>query len=159
MSNQTSIEVQGVKQTVAALKAFTPDIHKALTKSIREALKFTQEVAKSKYPSGAWSIRINQKKVLGSITTASGAKAVRWGESSGGVRAAIFEFAGAVQSGKTPQAQALIASLNSRYGSTGRFLWAAWDETGNGVLESIRYEVLKAERQLQAHLEETGQAF
>lgn len=155
----SNIQITGVKQTIAALQAFDPEIKKTLTKQIREALATTRTRAIGKYPRGAWSINVNQKKILGSIVARSGARAVRWGDSDPGVRAAIFEFAGSTQPGKTPQARAMIASLNARYGQPGRFLWSAWDETGAGVLNDIQTAVRGAERELQARLDAIGEGY
>lgn len=158
-SGTATIDIKGVKQTVTALKAFTPEIHKALNKTIRQALATTRVAASSRYPGGAWGVRINTKRILGSVGTTGGALGSNWAESSPGVKAAIFEFAGSTQPGMTPQARAMIESLNSRYGKPGRFLWDAWDETGHVALERIRIAVKEAERELQAHLNATGEAF
>lgn len=155
----TNIQITGVKQTVAALQAFDPEIKKVLTSQIRESLTKTRTRAIGKYPRGAWSININQKKILGSISARSGARAPRWGDSDPGVRAAIFEFAGSQQPGRSPQARAMVASLNARYGQPGRFLWAAWDETGADVLDDIRTAVSRAERELQARLDAIGEGY
>lgn len=156
----TAIEVTGVRKTVRALKEFTPEIHKAMNKSIRESLKFTKETAQSKYPNGAWSLRVNQTRILGQIAASGGVRdSKHWGNSSPGVKAAIFEFAGSSQAGRSPGARGLINSLNFRYGSPGRFLWAAWDETGKAVLQDIRLTVQSAERKLQAHLDMTGESY
>lgn len=154
-----SIEITGVKKTVTALREFTPDVHKALNKTIRQALAITRSAAKGRYPNGDWGLRINQKLILGSIRTQAGSLGQSWGESSPGVKAAIFEFAGSAGDGKTPQAQALIQSLNARYGQPGRFLWDAWDETGRAALERIRIAMQQAERELQAHLNAAGESY
>lgn len=155
----TSIEIEGVGKTIRALKEFTPDIHKDMNKAIRTALNWTKQAAIAKYPKGAYTVRINKKKILGSVATAGGASAPSWNDAAPGVRAAIFEFAGSQQQGKSPQAQALIASLNSRYGTPGRFLWSAWDETGDQVTDSIRAVVKRAEARLQERLNAAGEGF
>jgi hypothetical protein len=160
MSRQTAIEVTGVKQTIQALESFAPEIKERLNREIRKALKSTETRAQSKYPKGAYTVQINKKKLLGSVTTRRGSVGgKRWGEADAGPRAAIFEFAGSNQDGRTPQAKGLIKSLNARYGTTGRFLWAAWDETGKDVLENIRTSLLSAERDLQSKLDSIGESF
>lgn len=156
----TSIEVSGVKETTQALKVFTPEINKRLRREIRSALNDTKVLAQSKYPSGSWSIGFSNKKPLGFIQATAGRRIDNnWGASDGGVKAAIFEFAGSTQSGRTPQAEGLIRSLNNRYGTTGRFLWASWDQSGKTVLEKIRTSMLEAERDLQATINSAGESY
>lgn len=161
MRTGQAIEVTGIRGTVRALKAFTPEMHKALNKTIRTALNDVKAGAEGRYPKGAWVVRINTRNMLGSIRTAPGTvgDAKSWGETSPGVRAAIFEFAGKYQPGATPQAKAMIASLNARYGSPGRFLWDAWDDRGKAALDTIKQAVLTAERNLQAELDAAGESF
>jgi hypothetical protein len=156
----SSIGVDGIKGTMRALEAFAPEINKRLKKDIRRALNDTKIRAQAKYPNGAYSVVINRKKPLGSVMASAGRRIDDdWGASDDGVRAAIFEFAGSNQEGRTPQARGLIKSLNTRYGQPGRFLWAAWDETGKDVLDRIRTSMLEAERDLQRKLDAEGQAY
>lgn len=158
---QTNVQIIGVKQTVKALKEFEPDLYKRMNSEIRDSLRVVREAAKAKYPKGAWSININSKKILGSIAASSGGSRLttKWGDSSPGIKAAIFEFAGSTQPGRTPQAKGLIDSLTRRYGQPGRFLWSAWDELGPGVLSSIEQSVKRAERDLQASLDTAGEGY
>lgn len=156
----TNIQITGVKETVAALKAFQPEIAKRLNSEIRKSVGKVKARALSRYPSGSYSLTLNNRKILGSVTaSAGGDRSKRWGDSSGGIRAAIFEFAGKNQPGKTPQAQGLIKHLNEKYGQPGRFLWAAWDDVGRGVLRDIESSVKAAERDLQASLDSAGEGF
>lgn len=163
MSNRdrstANIEITGVKQTVAALKAFTPDLYKRLNREIRKGLSQVLKGAQGRYPGGAWQLSISQKRILGSISARNGDRAPSWGDSDPGVKAAIFEFAGSRSQGATPQARGLIESLNRRYGQPGRFLWASWDEQGPGVMEDIAAAVRRAERDLQTRLEAAGDSF
>lgn len=157
---KANIEITNVKQTINALRAFSPEIEKRLGKQIKEALKVTKTRAEGKYPKGSWVVGRTNKKLLGYVSArAGGTRGTSWGDSSPGIKAAIFEFAGKYQTGRTPQAQGLIDSLETRYGSPGRFLWAAWDETGKDVLDKIRDAVEQAERELQAQLDTEGQAY
>jgi hypothetical protein len=157
----TAIGVTGIKETTRALAAFDPALKKRLNKTIRTALADVQAGAQAKYPTGAWQIVISNKNMLGSIKTRAGSRGTTgsWADADGGVRAAIFEFAGSTQSGATPQARGLIKHLNEKYGGTGRFLWAAWDERGKKALETIRQGVLAAERDLQSKLDAAGEAY
>ena len=155
-----NIEIQGLRQTVKALEAFTPEIHKRLNDSIKDALRYTQSVAQGIYPKGAWSVTVNKRSLLGQIKArGGGSKADSWGDSSPGTRAAIFEFIGSRYSGDRPQVLNTIKSLNERYGEPGRFLWAAWDKTGKGVMLDIKLSVEAAERDLQATLDASGESY
>lgn len=160
MSNQV-IEVTGVRETIRALAAFEPEIKKTLNKTIRSALNQTRDAARARYPKGDWVVRITQKNLLGAIAARGGQGAdptKSWAALPGGARAAIFEFINQAPSGR-PQVEGLIDSLNRRYGSPGRFLWEAWDATGENVVDTIRDAVLQAEARLQAGLDAAGEAF
>lgn len=153
----SNIEIIGVGRTIRALATFEPEMHKALNAEIRESLNQVREGAKGRYPKGSWSVRLNKKKILGQIMASSGGtRAPRWADSAPGIRAAIFEFAGSVQRGRTPQARRMIESLNMRYGMPGRFLWDAWDETGANVLQDVKAAVKIAERELQKRVDGAG---
>jgi len=155
----TAIEIKGVKATTRALKEFAPELRKDLNRAIRRSLDQVKRGAEGRYPNGSWSIRINNKKILGSLGTMGGRSSDSWADADPGVRAAIFEFAGSTGQGKSPQAQAMIESLNNRYGQPGRFLWDAWDDSGDLAKNQIRMAVKNAERQLQAKLTAMGEAF
>lgn len=161
MSQGTNVRIDGVKQTVAALKAFEPDLLKAMNKGIRQALAPIRARAKGIYPGGQWSINLNTKKILGSVSAAAGGglNPQSWGGSAPGTKAAIFEFIGSRYSGKRPQVLGLIESLERRYGAPGRFLWAAWDESGDQALQDIEAAVKAAERDLQANLDAAGERY
>lgn len=154
-----SLNIEGSYETIRLLGQLFPDLRKAFEKQVRQALKVTQKSALGEYPTGKWSIRFNKNSLFGSIVAAAkGERAARWGDSGGGVRAAIFEFAGSVQPGRTPQAQGLIKHLEAKYGGTGRFLWDAWDRTGQGVLDQIEGAFRQAEAQFQERLDAVGKA-
>lgn len=162
MSNdKVHIDVIGVRATVRALKAFAPDVSRRLVKEIRQSLNIIKARAQGKYPLGMWNVRVNNKNMLGTVVAASGggAPAGRWSDASPGVRAAVFEFAGSTTNGASPQAQGMIEALTRRYGTPGRFLWAAWDEAGKQVLAEIEASVKAAERDLQASLDSAGESF
>lgn len=160
MSRQTAIGITGVGGTVRAIREFEPEIKKRLDRTIRQALNKTRDGARSRYPKGDWVVRVNKKNLLGAIAArGGGGRAERWGDSAPGTRAAIFEFVGSRTSGSTPQVRGLINSLNRRYGSPGRFLWDAWDATGERALETIRVGVMQAESELQSKLDAAGEAY
>lgn len=154
----TRVEVTGVRAVVQALGDFDPETKKALRKVIYDALKVTSTAAKAEYPEGRWKVSVFGKTgggmmALGSIGAAGGVRRNPWNTSDGGVRASIFEFAGSQSSSDRPQVKNMIASLNSRYGSPGRFLWDAWDSKGNRKLQEVEVAFREAERKLQAIME------
>jgi hypothetical protein len=155
----SNIRIDGVRETINALRDFEPQLKKVLDTEIKQALQATREAAKARYPRGSWIVGLSRKKLLGFITTGKGQKAARWGDSAPGIRAAIFEFAGRPGPGKTPQAKGMIASLTRRYGEPGRFLWDAWDSKGEAALSDIKGAVEKAERDLQARLDMKGVSY
>lgn len=156
----TSIEIKGVRSTRNALQNFSPDIKRRMDATIKAALRETRDAAISRYPSGDWVVRVNRRNLLGVIAARAGTgRGPSLAESGGGVRAAVFEFAGSVGSGATPQASSMIDSLNRRYGQPLRFLWNAWDATGEHVLTTIREAVLQAEAELQARLDAAGETY
>lgn len=156
----SNIQIVGVKETIAALRAFEPDLAKAMNKQIRQILTQVRSAAQAKYSAGRWTIRVNQSKILGQISAAGGSVSpAGWGASPGGVRAGIFEFLGTNYSGRRPQVLGAIASLNARYGTPGRFLWSAWDQVGKDVLSQIARVVAAAEQELQARLDAAGEGY
>jgi hypothetical protein len=48
--------------------------------------------------------------------------------------------------------RSLITTLNERYGTPGRFLWEAWDDSEGGYLEEIRTEIRAVEAEYSARL-------
>jgi hypothetical protein len=151
------LRVGGVKATIAALRNLAPDVKREMDREIRSVMTTIKAGAESRYPAGAWSVKLNAKRLFGSVEAIGGGeRADTWRDSGPGVKAAVFEFAGKYQPGKTPQAKAMIASLNARYGSPGRFLWDSWDENKTRALAQIKTAVLRAESELQTRLDSAG---
>jgi len=159
--NAANIRIDGVRETVAALKAFTPEVEAQLDYEIKEALERVHTATQANYPKGAWVVGRSRKRLLGYIAArAGGGKSTKsWGKGPAGRRAAIFEFIGSQYAGTRPQVLGLIASLNERYGQPGRFLWAAWEQIGARVLEDIEAAVKGAEAALQAQLDAAGETY
>lgn len=157
----SNVRIDGVKQTIAALRAFTPEVERVLDEQIKDSLRATEAAARAWYPRGSWVVGRSKKKMLGYVAARAGGGSSKksWGTGPPGRRAAIFEFIGTGYAGDRPQVLGLIKSLQGRYGSPGRFLWAAWDATGSDVLERIEESVLGAERVLQAHLDAAGEVY
>ena len=155
------IRITGVKQTMAALKAFEPDVYKAMRKTIRTRLRSVAKGATGRY-AGKYSVSIRDagKNPGGSITGVMGPQKSRNDWSSPQTRAVIFEFAGKRSRGKTPGAAAAIAAFQSRYGAPGRFLWEEWDsQGGQQIAEEVGAEIRDAERILQAKLDAAGEGY
>jgi hypothetical protein len=162
MRQGNAIEVRGVRETISALVAFEPEIKKGLDKTIRAALRQTRDRARLLYPQGDWVVRVNKKNLLGTIAARGGQggdSKRSWSELPSGARAGLFEFIGSSYAGSRPQVLGLISSLNARYGQPGRFLWSAWESTGEDVLTTIRDAALNAQARLQANLDAAGEAY
>jgi len=158
-----SVNVTGLVETRALLKRFEPDLLKRLDarlNAVARDLKSGAEASFARTGAGGSAYRMRTRsKATGFVksVTASGGSVSpgqKW-SSSPGVLAAIFEFADGVRSSKpenVARTKSLIATLNSRYGSTGRFLWAAWDERKESALASIKTEVEAVEAEYTARL-------
>lgn len=152
------LRIGGVKATITALRNLAPDVKREMDKEIRSVMTTIKAGAESRYPGGAWSVKLNAKRLFGSVEAVAGGERDpnSWAKSGPGVKAAIFEFAGKYQPGATPQAKAMIDSLNARYGSPGRFLWDSWDDNKVRALGQIKAAVVRAERELQTRLDAAG---
>ena len=161
------VEITGVKQTMAALKAFEPEVYKAMRKTIRTRIKSVATGAAGRYQSSSGgggkykvSIRDAGKRPGASITAVMGVQKGRNDWSDPQSRAVIFEFAGSRSRGKTPGIAAAIASFQAKYGAPGRFLWEEWDsQGGQKISEEVEAEIRDAERILQAKLDAAGEGY
>jgi len=155
------ISIKGLDQTVAALKAFEPDVLKAMNREIRGVVNVLRGAATGKYSAtgggAGYALRSSSRgKKVGMRVTAihsTGSSGSAW--SSEGRLSAILEFYGKAGS-KSQQAQTCTATLNARYGQPGRFLWSSWDEQKGSAIPAIEAAVRKAETQLQATLDAQG---
>lgn len=167
MREDVNIRIVGVRATINALRDFTPSVEAALHSTIIDVLNRVRHGAQARYPRGSWIVGRNRKKLLGYVAARAGGGG--WGRTGGpwrglrqlapGTRAAVLEFIGSKYAGNRPQVVGLLRTLDSRYGSPGRFLWASWDEHGKGVLRDIADAVRVAERDLQATLDAAGEAY
>lgn len=152
-----TIEVTGHRETSALLAGFGPLVKRRASEVLGRRLNRVALGALARYPRGSWRARVDAARFYGSVAATGGAVSRQgWGVSGPGVRAEIFEFLGASSSGSRPQVRATIASLNARYGSPGRFLWAAWDAAGRDVEVEIAGGVRAAEQELQRQLNSVG---
>ena len=159
MASKSYIKITGVGQTMTALKAFEPDVYKALRKGIREKLRSVGRGASTRY-GGKYKVSIRDagRKPGGSITGVMGPQPKGRNDwSSPQTRAVIFEFA---QNATRPGTRAAIDSFQSRFGSPGRFLWEEWDsQGGKRISEEIEVDIRAAEKVLQAKLDAAGEGY
>lgn len=160
---RANIKVEGVAQTMKALRDFEPDLYKEMGKSIRASMRLLRDTASRRRPEGVYKATtslLNKKGPRGSVTATAGSGAMsvsdylnaqgsseKW---DAPLRSVIFEFA---QNAQRPGMRAAIASFNARYGSPGRFLWAAYDDIGEYVESDIERAIRDAERTLQSNLD------
>lgn len=149
------IRVDGLEETIAALRALEPDVLKRMQKTIRAAAAVVARAAGVGGPAGhSRKYRMRQ--------TSRGKRA--------GMRimaadkeTAIFEFAGTKglsRSGGpiTPQGAAMVKWLDG-FGKPGRFLWQAWDEHKDAFEAELKSAMGEAEHALQVHLDAAGESY
>jgi len=159
----SAVNVEGLTETRALLKKFEPDLLKRLnlrTGAVARDLQSGAQANFDKTGGGGPAYRIRtrnrvsgfSKSVLADMGSVSSKE--RWGTDPS-VLAAIFEFARGVRNSQPQNVQrtkSLIATLNSRYGPTGRFLWQAWDDRKGVALASIDAEIKAVEAEYTARL-------
>lgn len=152
---KSEIRIEGLEDTLAALRALEPDVLKRMQKTIRAALAKVKSGASSGAPPGhpmSYSIRTSSRgKRTGMRLVAADAET------------AIFEFAGSKglsRSGGaiTPQGAAMVRWLDG-FGKPGRFMWQAWDEHKDAFERERKAAMTDAEHDLQAHLNAAGEVF
>lgn len=150
-----SIQIKGLKQTMAALKAFTPEVYRVLRKRIRTRLKSVASGAKGRY-GGIYKVSIKDagRNPGGSVFAVVGPKANKNDWSSPATKAVIGEFAA---KGKTPQAEGFVRYMDI-FGAPGRFLWEEWDSNPD-IEKEIEADIRDAERRLQATLDAAGESY
>ena len=158
-----AVDVSGLPETRRLLRQFEPDLLKRLDakmNSLARQLKASAQANFERTGASGTAYRVRTRsRVSGfskAVTTTGGSVAAgeKW-SSAPGVLAAIFEFANGprnAQPQNVPRVQSLIATLNARYGSPGRFLWAAWDSSGKQHLHEIDAEVKAVEAEYSARL-------
>jgi len=149
----SEIRVEGLDSTLAALRAFQPDVLKAMNERIRAALTRVMRRADSSGPEqvkGGYVIRSSSRGKRAGMRIVAQSR-----------DAAIFEFAGTRGLSRmggpiTPQGAAMVRWLDRDFGKPGRILWAAWDREEAATLREVKDAIHDAERQLQRHLDATG---
>ena len=160
----TTVDIDGLPETRALLRQLQPELLKRLDSRIGGVAKELMGNASASFSatgassSGAYVIksRTSVSSVSRSVMTAPGSvpKGQKW-SSEPGVLASIFEFANKVDKAKPAnrkRVESLIATLNSRYGSPGRFLWDSWDSMKDSAHREVAAAVAEAEASLSARL-------
>lgn len=152
--------MEGIAETIRAIKDFEPDIYKKMGGAIRKFLRILRDAARTRRPEGVYTVstRLTDKRgPMGSVTSGVPGMSVdeylalktSW---SAAQRSVIFEFA---EKGQRPGMKAAIESFNRRYGKPGRFLWGAYDywDLGEWVESQVEAEIREAEAEFQRRLD------
>lgn len=157
------VNTEGITETRALLRRFEPDLLKRLDRRVTLVARELQSGAQANFEgtgaSGtAYRIRTRARPsgFSKAVTAAAGSVGARahW-SSEPGLLAAIFELANGVRNSLPQNVQrtkSLIATLNSRYGSPGRFLWQKWDDISAASLASIATEIKDVEAEYTARM-------
>ena len=159
----TAIDLAGMPETRALLKRFEPDLLKRLDSKLNSVARSLKAGAQANFShtgaDGTAYRIITRNRIDGfskSVTTASGSVPAgeRW-SSEPGVLAAIFELMAAARDAQpqnVPRVRSLIATLNERYGTPGRFLWEEWDDSGDQYMDEVDAEIKAVEAEYTARL-------
>lgn len=162
----TAIDLENIPQTRALLRRFGPDLLKSLDSRLNAVARDLRNEAQVRFSNtgvsaDAYRIR-SRSRVDGfskSVTTKGGfvAAGQKW-SSEPGVLAGIFELMAAprnAQPQNVPRVRSLIATLNERYGTPGRFLWEAWDDNGDAYMSEVDAAIRAVEAEYTARLRAT----
>jgi hypothetical protein len=159
----TAIDLAGLPETRRLLRRFEPDLLRRLDAKMNATARDLRSAAQANFArtgAGGSAYRIiSRSRIDGfskSVTTQGGSVAPRqkW-SSEPGVLAAIFELMASPRDARpqnVPRVRSLIATLNERYGTPGRFLWEAWDDSEGGYEEEVHAEIRAVEAEYSARL-------
>lgn len=162
MGATTAIDVVSL-ETRRLLKRFEPDLLTRLDRKLNTVARDLRTGAQAHFSSTGASgdayriiTRSRIDQFSKSVTTASGSVSPgeKW-STEPGVLAAIFELMASPRDARpqnVPRVKSLIATLNERYGTPGRFLWQAWDDDGEGYLREVSAEAEAVEAEYTARL-------
>lgn len=155
MAANVSIDVRNVDQVKRVLKIVEPELSKELTVKFRDAGNVIARDARAKTPKRTGASRRSIRVLQGGKKIGSGSRGRRRlagfrvvQKAKGG---SIIEFAKNAPSGKK-QAISLVRNLTAKYGSPGRFMWAAYDRNKQVVDMKFQSAVSDAERKLNTKL-------
>ena|GEM_PF-1412886 len=149
------VRVEGLEQTIAALRALEPEALKRMNKTIRASLTKVKNAASASGPPGH---RMSYR-----IRASSRGKRVGMRLMAADKETSIFEFAGAKGRSRsggpiTPQGAAMVKWLDG-FGKPGRFMWQAWDEHKAAFERDLKGAIGDAEHVIQAKLDAAGEGW
>lgn len=152
------IRIDGLDETLAALRGLLPDVYKRLNKLIRADLTKVKTVADYHLAMAGGRAGKNYR-----VSMTSTGRDPRGRVFATSKEAAVFEFAGTKMRSRTggpitPQGAGLVKHLEG-FGKPGRFLWDAWDLQKVALERDLTATMGEAERELQAHLNAAGDVF
>jgi len=153
------IQIEGLEETLKALRGFEPDILKRLNKTIRSSLTNVAKVAEMSIRETGHGKGRNYSVRMRSTGRRTGGRILALTK-----EAAMFEFAGTKRSNAkrsgpiTPQGAAMVRWLGG-FGAPGRFLWDSYDLQAHATDRDIRKSIDDAEHELQRHLDGIGEAY
>lgn len=154
-TQRAAVKVEGIEETLRALRAMGPEAKKALNKELKAAGELVRQDARSRFPSGpplsrwvgggrtsggfpVWSTSTKERATVKSAVGKGSRKAgtyqagalVRITETS--PAAAVFDYAGS-QGGSA--ARTFVQNMVAKHGPARRTLLGAYDETGPKAAE------------------------
>lgn len=123
------VEVQGLKETLAALDTFSDDLRQEALAGMDQVADHLARAIAGSMPMGPPLSNMTGyargvSVTVGGPDQADGAWAMFKVRATNGV-AAMADMAGAASKGRTPQGAAMVRNLSARYGRASRFLWPA----------------------------------
>lgn len=162
----TAIDLANMPQTRSLLRRFEPDLLKRLDSKLSSVARSLKAGAQANFEhtgasGNAYRIR-TRNRIDGfskSVMAEGGsvARGQKW-STEPGVLAAIFELMNGPRDARpqnVPRVRSLVATLNERYGTSGRFLWEEWDNSGDGYLSEVDAEIKAVEAEYTARLRAT----
>lgn len=157
MTATAKVQVQGVKETLKALKQIDPELRKAAVKEMRTAAQPLVSEVKAGMPDqplSGWKeegeLGWRTNKVKQSVKLKFGGRKIRGQGGNqypllrlviGSPAGAAFDKAGRRNAPRTPQGQSFINALTRKYGSASRRAWPAtekhMDSIQRGVLQAV----------------------
>ena len=149
------IRVEGLEQTIAALRALEPEALKRMNKTIRASLTKVKSAASASGPPGhrmSYRIRASSRGKRTGMSLRAADK-----------ETSIFEFAGTKGRSRsggpiTPQGAAMVKWLDG-FGKPGRFMWDAWDKHKSVFERDLKAAIGEAEHAVQAKLDAAGERY
>lgn len=154
-TQRAGVKVEGIEETLRALRAMGPDAKKALTQELKAAGELVRQDARSRFPaapplsrwvgggrtSGGFPLWSTSTKERASVKVATGRGSRKAGTYRAGAlvriteesaAAAVFDFAGS--QGGDP-ARTFVQNMVAKHGPDRRTLLGAYDETGPKAAE------------------------